>query len=261
MKTIHSLIVLTILAAGLTSCDSSYYSEINRAATDPVAAIPRVAPFAALDGIPVQWDADVNADSYILFRQALPNGAVTQIYQGPDNTYKDTALDATLLPDTIYRYSLAKVRGEKIFPTGNASFGAFDTLKVQDPNGPNDTPAQAIEFSTYQINDHLFYFTNATATITDIDWYYTTVPPGKSIQIKITFDNDHQLLKGPVIVNTPQYGGVAKSSSETVQLNNGGNVPQKIYFSVYPNTAGPVGTAFNCDYSLLFVQMSNYAGS
>lgn len=229
------------------SCDNGFFNAVGRSSSEPLPSTPRVSSFNSIYGVPISWDVDALADSYILYRKLLPSGTNTIVYSGHATEYMDTEV----ANKSIYKYTLSKVRGSKEFPVGSAAYGAFDNTYIKDPLGNNDSLDKALELSTFTVEDRIFYYSDLFGVVLeDRDWYYMDVAPGWVAEIKVTYsyENSSQ-IPAYIYVDTNQL--LTVPTSGVFMLRNGTNKVQRMYFCVHTNTSiVGLGATFTLDYLL-----------
>lgn len=243
------------------SCDNGFFQVTSRSAANPVAVVPRVSSFASLSGISVSWDADVLADSYIVYRKQLPGGDKEVVYRGTDCQYVDPYVENK----QVYLYSLAKVRGTKEFDVGTAVPGAFDSIHVADSNGNNNTKEHAIPFNTAQITDMVFYYgardntDNHGYAVEDIDWYYVDLAIKTQMDIQLNYVTDDN---GTADLATDSDSDLDKAiaDGQKITVKNGTDYPKRCYFCVHRyNSAMDYDTKYSRIYDLSFVALMPYS--
>jgi len=247
--------VMLAFALLTISCEAEYYGLLSRKSEAPQAAAPSVCSFASLDGIPVTWEKDGLADGFVLYRQQLPAGAVVEMYRGNRTSW----LDAGVVKEQVYKYTLAKIRGSREMESGLPEYGAFDDRHLMDPDASNDTKAQAQAFTTFQITDFVVYYGDGMGhTLIDADWYYTDLPSHTRKTIKLSFDDcDGNATDYDLAVETDVDNPL--STGDEFSLSNGTNEMQRAYFCVRANTSamGPA-TKRMWAYKLDFIMLSIY---
>lgn len=252
-----SIVFLMIILTSLlvTGCDTGFYKIIARSASEPQSAMPRVVSFNSLNGIAVSWDADTLADSFILYRRILPSGPVVAVYEGSACSY----FDSNVLIESIYQYTLCKVRGTKQFAAGTPAYGAFDDAHVKDLIKNNDSIETAVELSTYTIEDRLYCYSDAMGiTLEDRDWFYMDVPSGWVAEIVLTYAAIAPgVIPAYLAVETNQF--IPVSTGNTFKLQNGTNVQQRMYFCIQTNPSFmTVSSKFAMGYTLNLKSLTKF---
>ncbi len=251
---IAMIVGLTVVLSG---CESGLYNVISENLVIPSVSTPSAGAFSSLSGVPITWSADKNADQYVIYRRVLTSPTQTIIYQGAGQSI----LDTTAAADTMYLYSLAKIRGSKQLGQGDLSIGAWDQHYVADPNGLNDTKDTAKPFGTNTVSDSIFYFTGIDSvsgqpkTIDDNDWYYIDLGP--KLQVFLIFAYSDSAQSGQLIVTTTT--DVIATNNEEISVFNSDVVTQRIWFNVHYNTGvASSNTQTRVDYQLQYKDTTNY---
>lgn len=247
-------ILMVLLCFMFIACDNTYFSTVSRVSHDPVPQSPDIASYSRTDGILVRWKSDPLADKYILTRNTENGSDYKVVYIGEGTSYLDSY--ATALPSTMYLYSVAAVRGSKVFPAGDIAYGVYDNQNIKDPIACNDTKENAIIFDYNQINEHLFYYSiDGKSIVNDTDWFAIEVPANKMIYLQINFDkihDDSRLSYAMAVINNASP--IPVKSGDPIQFLNGTNEKQLMYLSVYANT-NICGNNFSMGYQLKFLYM------
>jgi len=250
-------LLLWVLAALLTSCESAFYDLVSEKPTDPTAAAPHVGAFQSLYGIPVTWDKDVYADEYVVSRRPLTSLTDVEIYRGSGLGFVDNA--ATV--GTLYAYTLAKTRGGKTFSSGGQALGAFSDVHVVDPNGANDTKETATAFVTETLNEQLAYYhatdskSGLAVDLYDRDWFYVDLGPRLALTVIFSYEDANNAHKLVVSANSDL---IAADGAEPI-IYNPDIVTRRVWFSVHYNTVFYQSTmAELVGYHMAFKSITNY---
>jgi hypothetical protein len=206
---------------------------MSRSVSDPEASTPVVKSFSQENVIEVYWDSDPLADEYILYR-AL-DGAVlnySQVYRGTDCHYSDSNGDEF----DCYHYSLAKVRGDKIFPMSPSASGVL-SLTMEDVYEDNDEKDKATLLTSSVIANIYGFRDLQMGILADEDWYSVIIPAKRTAYIIL-----EQLSPSPSDgINTHFDMYVEGQPSEPVvnysgpTISNTFDEEKKFRFKIFPN--------------------------
>jgi hypothetical protein len=248
-----SLLGLVLLAG----CNGKLYDFVSEDTTDPTISSPQVNAFASLSGIQVSWGKDDDADGYIVYRRVVTSTTTIVAYQGSSTSF----LDATALPDTMYAYTMAKYRGQKVFAVGGQAIGAWDQNYVQDPNGMNDTHDTAIGVSYNTVCDRIFYYsaidasTSQQVLLSDVDWFYVDLGPRLQMFFSFSYSNIAQENHLTVSTTTDTDPG----NTTEISVFNPDTVSRRIYFNVhYDRGTASTSTQVRVDYQLQYLRTAPY---
>ena len=110
------IVTLTVTLLTATACSSGFYVELSALNRDPSVTEPTADSFAVERQIHVSWPEDPATDTYMLYRDSIPNPASpTLLYEGESLSL----IDSDIIVDQTYYYRLGKRRGQRVFePSG-----------------------------------------------------------------------------------------------------------------------------------------------
>lgn len=203
------LMLLIVVTVSLSSCSNSLIDTLERVSYDPKVVSPKVDSFLDEGSIEISWDADIAADSYVIYRSldsATPE--YKEVYRGTVPYYKDTNL--TL--GQCYLYTLGKVRGAKVFGPSAPVLGVSSSAK-RDIHEPNDSKEGATSLVT-PVRSNLYYYASPTGQFAkDVDWYSVEIPPSMKALITVEQEGLSDIL-------TWMEQAAEYSDFETVVNNN-----------------------------------------
>lgn len=242
------IILIHLLPLFILSCSDGLFNELSRLTSDPEVSEPAVISFREESTIGIQWDDDVLADGYILYR-AL-DGAILnflEIYRGPQCEFSDT----NGVDEYIYHYSLAKVRGQKEFERSSSVPGVV-SVTTDDFFEDNDS----VETATFLnqgilMTANLYGYRDSFGNyLTDNDWYRIRVPAGCTANVIV-----RQLipLASDGAENHFKYylegqPAIPVIDGRDINVINGSNENRDFYLEIFPNpikyfsTPDPGGT-------------------
>ncbi len=208
---VATLLAFVLVTAG---CSGGLYDAMGEETDVPVVVVPDVDPFAVEDQITISWGADNAADTYLLYRDNVPEpDTPTLVYEGVDLNYIDTAVTT----NGMYYYRLGKRRGTRVFGPSEYVYAVATGVR-EDESEPNDAQETAAPFSDgLQATLHAFQdgFDNR---LTDEDWYEVEVAANTRMIIQFT---DYQgLANGEVRVLLLGESSQLLNVNETLQIEN-----------------------------------------
>ena len=165
-----------------SSCSGLLMNEMQRSNTDPSIAVLKAESFILPNQIFLSWEADSNADFYILYKSDIPTfSSARKIYYGKNCNY----IDKSGMNDTFYFYWLSKVRGDKVFDVSKETIAVLSD-KYRDLLEPNDEPALATELKANLSANSYYYLYGMNRYFVDEDWYYITLASRQTLSFTLT---------------------------------------------------------------------------
>lgn len=243
-----NIILVLISFLFILSCSPGIYNEIVRPIADPEISLPSVDSFSANGIVEISWELDNLADEFILYRAS--DSAVLvfkEIYRGRDLTFVDT----TGVLDSIYLYSLSKVRGDHVFEMSVPVAGLF-TGNMGDSLENNNTEEESTLLNSEFIANLYDYQSIGGLEIADVDCYRIVLPGLDSVSITIS-----QLNSGLVLgIDTSFLYTIDNSAVSVVlhnteiNLTNSMGTEKEFFIKLYPDqddflpVAGTAGGSF-----------------
>ena len=232
------------LCLALSSCGQGLLTDMSRSSGDPSVVAPTVQSLRAENQIQVGWQADSNADGYVLER-AVDAGAPswTTVYSGTGTTYAD----GNCADQERYLYRLTKTRGSASFGPSNVVLGVASATS-QDGYEPNDSEESATALDYKKIANLYYYCSTyqqggAALSVQDRDWYAVTINPRMTAEIVVM---ESTLDAGATVTHiTFHQKGLAPKEVDQgnpIDVVNSSYSPATFYFELYPD-AGQFQTA------------------
>jgi hypothetical protein len=229
------IILISVFLSQILSCADGLYNELKRPSADPELSVPIVNSFSEEGIIGIEWKDDILADEYILYR-ALDSTILNfqEIYRGVDCEYRDS--DG--IEEYLYHYSLAKVRGLKVFDRSSPVFGVF-SMTTKDFFEDNDTKENAtlLEKGTLITANLYGYCDSFDSKLIDEDWYRIKVPAGSTAFVVVrqliplasdgTANHFKSYLEGQPAVSV--------IDGRDINIINGFNEKTDFFLKIFPN--------------------------
>ena len=227
------VIISLLVPMFFLSCGDGLLVDMTRIADDPVITKVQAKSFIDENIIYLNWEEDPAADEYILYR-AEDNivHSYQVIYQGNDISFVDTDCS----DENRYLYTLAKLRGQKIFGPSNPVLGVGSNV-CRDELEENNSKDQATILTWDLVANIYFYRDWLDNELEDLDWYSVTIPPRRIANIVVT-------QAGQATGDVTYMMFYLEGSNPTPLLNNTAQpIPnysyseKKFYFLISPNSA------------------------
>ncbi len=229
------IIIIFLLAVLNLSCSDGLYNELNRPSADPEISEPTVISFSEESTIFVEWDDDILADEYILYR-ALDGSVLNfqEIYRGIECQYRDTNGN----DDYIYHYSLAKVRGLRFFDMSSSAMGVVSVTTDDFYEDNNSKEKASILNQGILITANLYGYQDSFGNyLTDEDWYRISVPAGCTANVIVR--QLYPLASDGADNHFKSYQegqpSVPVVDGRDINIINGSNVNENYYLEIFPN--------------------------
>jgi len=209
------------------SCTESHFEELSENNVDPEITKPVAKSFVIENAIKIEWDKDIGADEYILYRDKNPEGSFSdKIYGGTNLSYTDD--DVT--DGNFYYYKLAKKRGKKEFDKSKYVYGYASNIK-NDLFEENNKKKDAKLFEDDVTANIYYYKDNNGNELLDNDWYYVELIGKKMMVVEFEFVQN-SLNNGDIKFIQEGYAGISISDFDTVSIRNDSHDKKNIYFQI-----------------------------
>jgi hypothetical protein len=176
------VIIFLLVPMFFLSCGDGLLVDMTRIADDPVITKVQARSFIDENIIYLDWEEDPAADEYILYKAEDEIVLSYQvIYQGTDTTFVDNDCS----DENRYLYTLAKLRGQKLFGPSDPVLGVGSSV-CRDELEENNSKDQATTLTWDLVANIYFYRDWLDNELEDLDWYCVTIPPRRIAYIVVT---------------------------------------------------------------------------
>jgi|GEM_PF-5758369 len=190
---------------------------------------PTVRSFSTANNIIIEWDADPNADSYILYRDENHNGTYSdEVYSGSALSFSDN----NVMNGQFYYYKLALVNSGTTYDKSEYAFGVASS-KSADEYEENDDIGDSTILELNSINTaNIYYYEDSQENILiDYDWYHVNVPANRDIPV--FFEDFDGINDGDIYFMIEGASPVAVNEFDGFLLSNSSNEETQIKFKVH----------------------------
>lgn len=223
------LLIILILSL-IFSCTDDLFKELGTLNAIPDKETQLVIKhFVLEDAIVIEWEKDLGADEYILYKDENPLGSFSnKIYQGQNLQY----IDYDVITEIFYYYKLAKRKDNKIFGKSRYSVGVASSTR-RDSYELNESRAKSAWIDNKTYANIYFYRDQYGNIIEDIDWFKIAVNPRQYVKLVINNMvnyNGDELIK---VVDLESESDIDDSTS--FNLTNYSYEPQVLFLKVFPD--------------------------
>ncbi len=234
MRGIKYRLGVILIISVFVSCREGLLTDMERVIEDPVVVRPGVDSFSEEGVIKISWEEDLGADEYVLYRAvdtAVPVYGI--IYRGSNLLFEDRGVET----GNRYLYTLAKIRGERVFGPSGASLGAESGI-VLDEYEDNGTKEKATLLE-WDLQSNLYYYQSyGEEKIEDYDWYRVEVPPRRKAMVVVTQDGLNSGDSSWIIFYLEGHTSFTVTNGDAVEIPNYNYETKELYFCISPRASG-----------------------